>query len=508
MKSVATTTETAQYIVQLESQIIELQQQLDWLKRQLFGRKSEKQLDIHPNQAQLFNPVKIPEQEEQSTPVNAHQRKKKHTQAEQLTNSGLRFDDSVPTQVIEVPCPELDGEYADEYTIIDYKETHRLAQRPGSYVVLIYRKPILKHKITLAITSSSVPETVFPGSYADVSILAGLMVDKAIYHLPLYRQHQRMQDSGIQLGRGTLTHWMQNAIELLRPVYQAQWQHCLLSRTLAMDEVPIKAGRKGKGKMNQSYFWPMYGEDDEVVFTWSNSRGMAHAKAQLKDFIGILLTDGYAAYSRTVEHLNQTGQTIVHATCWAHTRRKFEQALTYETEAQRALDFIAALYRHERHIKEQNLDEATTLDYRQQHSEPIINQFFIWLQGQRQRPDLLPSNPLSRAIHYTHERQKELMVFLANPNVPIDTNHLERALRVIPMGRKNYLFCWSELGAEQLGILQSLMVTCRLHKVNPYTYLVDVLQRVSLHPAKDVIDLTPRVWKTKFKENFLTSDLE
>jgi transposase len=89
----------------------------------------------------------------------------------------------------------------------------------------------------------------------------------------------------------------------------------------------------------------------------------------------------------------------------------------------------------------------------------------------------------------------------------MDTNHVERALRVVPMGRKNYLFCWSEPGAEQLGILQSLLVTCRLQGINPYDYLVDVLQRVSLHPASKVEDLTPRILKKKFMDKKLTSDL-
>ena len=92
--------------------------------------------------------------------------------------------------------------------------------------------------------------------------------------------------------------------------------------------------------------------------------------------------------------------------------------------------------------------------------------------------------------------------------MPIDTNHLERALRVIPMGRKNWLFCWSEVGAKHVGIIQSLLTTCRLHNVDPYTYLVDVLQRVALHPARDVIELTPRVWKERFADNPLRSDLE
>ena len=97
---------------------------------------------------------------------------------------------------------------------------------------------------------------------------------------------------------------------------------------------------------------------------------------------------------------------------------------------------------------------------------------------------------------------------LGDPEVPIDTNHLERALRVIPMGRKNWLFCWSEVGAKHVGIIQSLLTTCRLHQVNPYTYLVDVLQRVALHPARDVEELTPRVWKERFAANHLHSDLD
>ena len=110
-------------------------------------------------------------------------------------------------------------------------------------------------------------------------------------------------------------------------------------------------------------------------------------------------------------------------------------------------------------------------------------------------------------LHTISERQTELKVFLSNPHVPMEANHLERALRVIPMGRKNDLFCWTELGAEQLGILQSLMVTCPLQGINPYTYLVDVLQRVELYPASQVEELAPRVWKTKFADNLLTSDL-
>lgn len=295
-----------------------------------------------------------------------------------------------------------------------------------------------------------------------------------------------MLDSGITVSRATLTHWIQKGIELLRPIERAQWQHILQSDVLAMDEVPIKAGRKkgaGRkpGQMKQTYFWPMYGEQDEVAFTWSASRGMAHAKAQLKDFNGTLLTDGYPTYIKTVEHLNQQEARIVHATCWAHMRRAFEKALDSEHQAaQQALDIIAAIYQHEKHIREKQLSPDEVLSHRQQHSEPLVTDFFRWIYQQRQRTDLLPKSPLSKALNYANEREHPLKVFLCNPALPLDTNHLERALRVVPMGRKNYLFCWSEIGAEQLGILQSLMVTCRLQGINPYHYLVDVLQRVSI----------------------------
>jgi hypothetical protein len=142
---------------------------------------------------------------------------------------------------------------------------------------------------------------------------------------------------------------------------------------------------------------------------------------------------------------------------------------------------------------------------RREQAEPIVHGLFAWVDQQIQDPSLLPREPLSKALHYARKRADSLKVFLANPLVPLDTNHLERALRVIPMGRKNFLFCWSEVGAEQLGILQSLVVTCRLHEVNPYEYLVDVLQRVGSHPSSRVDELTPRRWKDLFADKPMRS---
>ena len=120
---------------------------------------------------------------------------------------------------------------------------------------------------------------------------------------------------------------------------------------------------------------------------------------------------------------------------------------------------------------------------------------------------LLPSSPFTQALGYLHERRAGLEVFLVDPEVPLDTNHLERALRPIPMGKKNWLFAWTEAGAKDVAVLQTLIASCRLQHINPYDYLVDVLQRIDRHPAKDVDQLTPRQWKQRFADQPLRSPL-
>lgn len=492
----------------LQEQVESLKTQLDWFKRQLFGSKSEKRLIIDPAiQADLLAGLS---QAHSVTPPPAIEKityeRRKSRSDKAVTDSGLRFDDSVPVETIVLPSPDLNGVADTERTVIGEKTTYRLAQRPGSYVVLKYVRPVIKRNDTGAIVTPPAPANILDKSVADVSFLAGLLVDKFVYHLPLYRQHQRLQQSGIQLSRSTLTGLGSRTIDLLTPIFHAQFGHILQSRVLAMDETPIKAGRKHKGKLRQAYFWPVYGEADEIAFSYSPSRASKHVREVLgESFKGVLVSDGNEAYARYA----QTRETVTHAECWAHTRRYFERAKEAEPQAvDEALAIIGALYRIEAHIRDKQLTGEAKLTYRTRHSEPVVTAFWTWCDNQCQRHDLLPSNPLSKALKYAMARVDSLKVFLSDPDVPIDTNHLERALRPIPMGRRSWLFCWTELGARQVGIIQSLLVTCKLQGINPYTYLVDVLQRISQHPASKAIELTPRVWKEKFADNILKSDLD
>jgi len=251
---------------------------------------------------------------------------------------------------------------------------------------------------------------------------------------PLYRQHQRLQDAGVTLSRSTLTQWVQKGIELLRPIYEAQLAHIRSGGLIAVDETPIRAG-PAKGKMKQAWFWPVYGEADEICFTFSPSRAKAHLDRTIKGFEGTLLSDGYGAYERFARGC----EDVVHAQCWAHTRRKFLKAEKIEPEATtQALSHIRELYRIEAEIRDRELEEKDKLTYRATHAKPVVDAFFAWVDQQCHRPDLLPKNPLATALNYAREREGALRVYLTDPQVPIDTNHLERALRPIPMGR-NYV---------------------------------------------------------------------
>ena len=149
-------------------------------------------------------------------------------------------------------------------------------------------------------------------------------------------------------------------------------------------------------------------------------------------------------------------------------------------------NLIGALYAVEAQIRQKKLRGEAKREYRLDHARPIVDAFFSWVQRKFEEQGLLPSNPLTLTLAYARNRRVSLEAFLADPDVPVDTNHLERALRPIPLGRKNWMFCWTVLGAQQLRIVQSLITTCRLHDVDPYDYLVDVLQRVDQHPASDV----------------------
>jgi transposase len=307
--------------------IAALEHQLEWFRRQLFGQKSERFApEPDPSQMHLGEVFPAPAQPiEKHQSIPAHTRRITQTDGAESGEELKFFDESkVPVQTIILMHADVEGLSPEQYEVIGEKVTYRIAQRPGSYQILKYRRPVVKIKSSAQILALPAPEGILEGSRADVSFVAGLLLDKFAWHLPLYRQHQRLAAAGIRVSRQWLTQLAQASISLLAPIYDAQFDSIRASRVKAMDETPIKAGRAGHGKMHTGYFWPVYGELDEICFPFHTSRSgdFVCSALGLKPVIGaVLLTDGYAAYEQYAE---KTG--IHHARCWSHSRRGFFEA--------------------------------------------------------------------------------------------------------------------------------------------------------------------------------------
>jgi transposase len=396
----------------LVARVAELEHQIAWFRRQIFGEKSERRfIEPPPEQMSLGEGLgdTVPAVEP-TQPVAAHQRRRPaKVEGEE---PALFFDpERVPVQTVHVPNPEIADLAPEAYEVIGEKVTHRLAQRPGSYVVLKYVRQVVKVKDTAVLSCPPAPAGVLEGGRADVSFLAGLVIDKFLYHLPLYRQHQRLLAAGVDVSRQWLTQQVLAVALLLAPIVAAQLAAIRACRVKAMDETPIKAGRKGPGQLKNGpcseLAWPIWGDTDdggggEIVFLYRPSRAAIHVRPIGKRALGdspgndtVLLTDGYGAYA---QYAVRTG--IVHAQCCTHTRRYFERARDVEPEAgAEALERIGALYRIEAEIRDQGLTGAAKRAYRQTHAKPVVNAFFVWAERQLERAALLPSNPFTKALH-------------------------------------------------------------------------------------------------------------
>mgnify|MGYP001232393215 FL=1 len=286
---------------------------------------------------------------------------------------------------------------------------------------------------TTRLSCPTVPPTIFDRSFADVSLLAGLAVDKFLFHLPLYRQHQRLEQTGVHLHRGTLTRLVHRTAELLDPIHTAVLSSVLQSSVLTVDETPTKAGR-GQGKMSRGYFWGFYGSEDEVAFVFSRNRSGATLRELLSDYKGRLLADGYEVYKTFAA--SQEG-VILHQ-CWSHTRRAFLEAeKSAPDKVNRVLSWIQTMYAME--SKGRGSPEELH-ELRHRVSKPIMEDLFGFLEEELHKAALLPSNPFLKAAVYAVERKAALMACLDDPAVPLDTNHLEREFRPHAVGRKNWMF--------------------------------------------------------------------
>lgn len=455
----------------------------------LFGASSEKLKFLASNDnrqgilALSSVPEVLPAPAAQTTQVEVpkHTRVIVKRKLEGLLPEGNKFPEHLPRE----EAPPIDaGPEAGE--VMSTKVTETLCVRPSQMFVRVTRRVVRKSEVTGVITQPAVPETPLPRTCVDSSFLAHIIIMKFLWHLPLYRQEQMLRLQGIQISRDTLIRYVISVAGLLGKLYDELLTHVLISESLFADETPVVVQKNGK--YTDSRFWPFLG-DDSVIFIFAKTRAAKEIEPILKGFKGYLQVDGYTVY----ESLSNKYPEIILLFCWAHVRRKFADALKhYPAEANQALRFIQALYHVEALGKD---DQAKRGRLRQKYSKKILSMMKVWLSKKINEPQTLPKSLLGEAIMYALNRWDGLLRYAENPKLSIDSNPVERAIRPVAIGRKNWLFCASETGAEAACVLYSLISTCKLQGINPSEYLTDVLDRINDHSQLKLKELLPHNWK-------------
>jgi len=463
----------------LRSRIALLEHENRWLKSQLFGRSSEKSRpeDHHPDQARLFDEAEAlaSESAPEHVRIPAHERKKR---GRKKLDAALPRIEVVHDLTDEQKVCAADG---TALTRIGEQVSEQLHYQPAKVCVIRhirpqYACPCCRQGVHIA----PVAEQLLPKSLATPSLLAHIVTAKFVDHLPLYRQERQFERLGVSLGRATMAGWMIRLGQMIQPLVNLLAEQMLASRLIHCDETQLQVLNSDKASTEHWMWVRCAGPPGRrmVLFDYDASRGGAVPRGLLADYRGILLTDGYEAYAVVARQMGLT-----HAGCWAHARRKFEEARKGQPDstashAKEALARIGALYAIERPLWERDkpISPEQRLRVRGELTAPLIGQLHQWLM--QLAPQVLPQSPLGKAVHYTLGQWDKLTVFLEHGEVPLDNNRCENAIRPFVIGRKGWLFSDTVPGAKASANLFSLVETAKANGIEPHAYLAHLFERL------------------------------
>lgn len=377
---------------------------------------------------------------------------------------------------------------------LGFEVTEVLEYAPGELYVKQYLRPVYVQPVALSETvfiTAALPSRMLEKCMAGEGLLAQMVVDKYLDHLPLHRQLQRFERLGVTIAQSTSNDWMRNVLNSLAGLYELHKKQVLASSYLHADETTIRVQDENKkGKTHLGYYWAYHNsEKDLVLFDYRPGRGREGPSQMLRDFIGYLQTDGYGVYD---DFDKRPGITLVH--CMAHARRKFTEALDSDgIKAGYVLKKMQILYNVERRIRQEELPAEQAVQLRQEASVPVMGELKAWMVAQVS--EVLPKSPIGQAISYSLSRWDKLSLYTTDARLQIDNNAVERAIRPIAIGRKNYLFAGSHDGAQREAMVYSLFATCKLHDIDPYAWLKGALERMHKYTTSNLHELLPQNWK-------------
>jgi transposase len=482
-----------QQIASLEQENKLLKEKIHLLIRRIFGSSSEKidaaQLELLLSGVEGVEPAVAPEvQAPVSKPREPSARKAKVP----------RLPDHLPV-VEEVLDPDPVKADPEQWRQIGQEVSEQLDFEPARYfrrrlVRRTYVPKAPKAEAQNVPVTAPLPPTLQERCIATPALLASVIIQKYCDHLPLYRQEQILaRRHGINLPRQTLARWVELAADWLRPLHQEIKTGVMAGGYVQIDETPINYLEPGAGRALKGYLWTGSRPGGDVFFDWHPSRGGECLDTVVPvDFQGIVQCDGYAGYERLAV---RPGKAIQLANCWAHVRRKFNEALeSTPRSAGWIVKQIQLLYRIESRLREANAGPALRQAVRASQSRPIVERIkkgcAVLLASKR----FLPQSAISQAMEYAKGLMPGLEVYLEDGRIEIDNNLVENAIRPTALGKKNWLFIGEVDAGDRGAILYTIIESCRRRGVEPFAYLKDVLTRLPQMTNKQVAQLLPSVW--------------
>jgi transposase len=342
------------------------------------------------------------------------------------------------------------------------------------------------------VKTASKPSQPIDKSTAGASLLAQVIVAKYADHLPLHRQVKMFARHGVDLSDQTLCGWTGQCAQLLEPLYQRLKRFVLASKVVGTDDTPVKVLDRKLPQARKGRIWPYVGDREHVgvVYDYTPTRERAGPEQFLKDYRGHLQADAYVAYDA---FFTKPDRGMEEVGCWAHTRRHFHQALESDPSRMRAvLLLIAQLYAVERTARERGLRGEPLHLLRQHGARPVLDRLHAYLL--EIQAQVLPKSEAGQAVAYALKNWIALTRYCDNPDLSIDNNATERALRCFALGRANWTFFGSDRGGRTAAVLRSFVTSCELVKIDPFAWFRDVLTRIADHPVTKLDDLLPHRW--------------
>lgn len=389
----------------------------------------------------------------------------------------------------ERKCPHCPG----ELKYIGDEVSERLEYVPASLFVIreVSRKYACERGCTV-ITAQKPMQPIEKG-LAGPGLLAHVAVSKYADHLPLHRQEEMFRRQGVSLSRSTLCDWMSACAELVKPLFNLMKERVLDSKVVQTDDTPVGVLDRDWTRRRTGRIWTYVGDREHpyTVYDYTPNRSRDGPVDFMKEFRGYLQADAYAGYDTLY---NNPDRDVTEVACWAHARRKFYEAQSSDMlRPMVMLAYIRLLYDVEREARDLKLDSRGRLALRQARSVPILEDIHAYLK--REQSGVLPKSPEGQAIAYTLSNWKALTRYCEDGDLEIDNNGAERSLRGVVVGRKNWLFFGTDRGGRTAAVLTSFIMTCKRNRIDSFTYLRDVFERISAHPMNRLEDLLPDRWK-------------